>query len=882
MHRRKLRLFLSMLTMAVVFVFVLGAFAHSNHPVYAADNNFSNGITVDSTGDGADVNVGDSICDDGLGNCTLRAAIEESNTEASTQTIKFNISGTPDFTNGGQNGYTIQPSTNLPDITDTVVIDGYSQPGAQTNTAVSPDPLNGILLIELDGSNTPGGELGWHPGINIISANADNSQIAGLVINNFGSHGIAISDTDNVHIEGNYIGTDPTGLYDEGNGRDYTVSSIAEGVFAIASKDTLIGGPSAADRNVIAGNQAGDIFIGDEQDLDGSENNVISGNYIGVAADGLTALPSGYAYGLGNAILFGHSSNDIVGGINPTDKNVISTSLEFGVSFRDGCEGSLVAGNYIGTDYTGNASLSFSITNSRGTFSGSGHTSAGIHVATVSNGGFERPSGNITIGGNDSDSRNVISGNSVGGSEMPSPGIIIHDGAYRVVTIGNYIGVGADGTTPLGNQAAGIVINQEDGQSVYQNMVGGTAPGEGNLIANNGESGVILYGTLVSQNAILGNSIYSNGGLGIKLYSTDDNPNPNDSLDSDTGPNNLLNFPEYTDISESGGDTIVNYHLDAPAGDYRIEFFSNTSPDTSGFGEGESYLGYQNITHPGGGKVNFSYTLANVTGVTNLAMTTTQRNVATPSGLGATSEFSANTLTPPVADMSLEKSLVNPQDVTIGSTLTYRFVIKNNGDDAFDLSNFTGLNPGVDNLVVDIMPPDITYSGGVDDINVACFSAGAGSAVMFGSSLADHSDHEVVFCSWVGAPLVLDVGDSFNFSFNVTVQPDSNLNFSNYAVLFPGPSSDVDGSVFAEIFNNGYDFISYLNDHPVNNFTRAQYPLPSESTSLSDGTVKSNNGLLSKTGAAISTCQGIAGIIIVAMILNRWRLKSCHTYKIRI
>ncbi len=68
--------------------------------VQASDNNFSDGITVDSKLDTADSNVGDNICDDGSGNCTLRAAIEESNATAGTQTIKFNLTGTADFING--------------------------------------------------------------------------------------------------------------------------------------------------------------------------------------------------------------------------------------------------------------------------------------------------------------------------------------------------------------------------------------------------------------------------------------------------------------------------------------------------------------------------------------------------------------------------------------------------------------------------------------------------------------------------------------------------------------------------------------------------------------------------------------------------------------
>ena len=50
-------------------------------------------FTVDSTGDGGDSNTTDGVCDDGSGNCTLRAAIEQANADAGTDTVEFGISG---------------------------------------------------------------------------------------------------------------------------------------------------------------------------------------------------------------------------------------------------------------------------------------------------------------------------------------------------------------------------------------------------------------------------------------------------------------------------------------------------------------------------------------------------------------------------------------------------------------------------------------------------------------------------------------------------------------------------------------------------------------------------------------------------------------------
>ena len=78
-------------------------------------------FTVTSTGDGGDISPGNGVCDDGTGNCTLRAAIEEANAIAGKDTIAFGIPGA--------GVHTIQPTIELPFITDSVVIDGYTQPG---------------------------------------------------------------------------------------------------------------------------------------------------------------------------------------------------------------------------------------------------------------------------------------------------------------------------------------------------------------------------------------------------------------------------------------------------------------------------------------------------------------------------------------------------------------------------------------------------------------------------------------------------------------------------------------------------------------------------------------------------------------------------------
>src|SRR5262249_8793037 len=147
----------------------------------------------------------------------------------------------------------------------------------------------------------------------------------------------------------------------------------------------------------------------------------------------------------------------------------------------------------------------------------------------------------------------------------------------------------------LGN-LGGIMINGPG------NTVGGTASGAGNIIAFNGtmcaspnDIGVAVTGDVAINNAILGNSIFSNGGLGIDLVGNDTGPGgetPNDHCDVDSGPNDLQNYPIITSVTSSGGNVTISGTLDSVAStSFDIEFFSNPACHSSGFGQGEHFLG---------------------------------------------------------------------------------------------------------------------------------------------------------------------------------------------------------------------------------------------------------------------------------------------------
>ena len=138
-------------------------------------------------------------------------------------------------------------------------------------------------------------------------------------------------------------------------------------------------------------------------------------------------------------------------------------------------------------------------------------------------------------------------------------GIWIINGATGTVIQGNWIGTDPTGTVALGNASGGISIGNT-GSPSNGNLIGGATPGAGNVIAFNTEAGIAVdqngYGPSIN-NAILGNSIYSNTGLGIDLDDQYASPasagvTANDAGDGDTGGNKRQNFPVITSASLLG------------------------------------------------------------------------------------------------------------------------------------------------------------------------------------------------------------------------------------------------------------------------------------------------------------------------------------------
>ncbi|MGH2685641.1 MAG: CSLREA domain-containing protein, partial [Actinomycetota bacterium] len=162
--------------------------------------------------------------------------------------------------------------------------------------------------------------------------------------------------------------------------------------------------------------------------------------------------------------------------------------------------------------------------------------------------------------------------------------------AGSATVTGNYIGVGSDGTTALGNSTFGMFVG---GDEV---TIGGTGAGAGNVIRHNGSAGVAIS-SIGQGNAIVGNSISANGQLGIDLGI--DGVTANDAQDPDPGANNLQNYPVLISAVPNGsGGTLVEYSLNSnPSSKFQLEFFTNEACDgvgPSGRGEGLTSLGTTN------------------------------------------------------------------------------------------------------------------------------------------------------------------------------------------------------------------------------------------------------------------------------------------------
>jgi hypothetical protein len=500
--------------------------------------------------------------------------------------ITFNIPASDANCAAATGVCTISLLSALPLLTKSAAIDGYTQPGATANTNPPNVGSNASLRVEISALATVGTN---------IALSVGGSAVRGLILNR--RIGIALGGTGGHTVEGNFIGANANGSAGFANPQN--------GVTVVTnSHNNVIGGMTPAARNVISGNGTGILISSPSNPILGTQ---ILGNLMGTNAAGTAAIANELAI----AFVQSGGKNTVIGGTTAAARNVISgnTSGIFDESFIIGtASNNTISGNYIGVDVTGTAAL-----------------------------------GNVNYGISTSSRGAVIGGGAPGaGNVIAASGTIanVQIASRDVVVQGNWIGTGVSGSSaptglvPSAFRVPGIYVTGNI--AVTGTQIGGTALGAANVIAFNTSHGVLLSDQIGNGHSILGNSIFSNAQLGINLFAPGNENSfgitANDNGDGDFGVNGQQNFPVLTSVTAAGN--MVGTLNSVASATYRLEFFASSVCDASGFGEGKTLIGFQNVTTDASGNASFNATFSALP-----AGQSTVTATATDAG-GSTSEFS--------------------------------------------------------------------------------------------------------------------------------------------------------------------------------------------------------------------------------------------------
>ena len=349
-----------------------------------------------------------------------------------------------------------------------------------TGTKAVGNQANGVEFAAGANANTVGGTATGAG--NVISANLAN--------------GILVTGTTTPVnlVQGNFIGTDQSGLKPLGNGLD--------GVRLDGASNYTIGGTAAGAGNVISANSGNGIQV-----LDGATATVIVGDLIGTDKTGATALGNGQS-----GVYLNNVGGNTVGGTTTAARNVISGNTGDGVLISGALAAmNLVQGNDIGTDSTGTKAV--------------GNQANGVAIAAAAS--------TNTIGGTTATARNIISGNGNTTTKLGDGVLITGAGTADNLVEGNSIGTDLTGTTALGNQSNGV----EFAGGANLNTIGGTTAAARNLISDNGNDGVLIDQNNAVAPAVTEGNLIEGNYLGVNVNGNAVAPNQQNGVEITIDPN---------------------------------------------------------------------------------------------------------------------------------------------------------------------------------------------------------------------------------------------------------------------------------------------------------------------------------------------------------
>jgi hypothetical protein len=514
------------------------------------------------------------------GEGSLRQVITDANTDSPPVLINFAI---PPF---GSN-ITIALLSPLPTITNPTTINGFSQSGAYLGS--SPGTLTNIpvILITVDGSS------GLASNGFVVAASA---VVEGLTIQNFTTGtGLVVSAGatlfENV-ISSNSVGIEVSGLTNTCAGNALVHNAVA---ISVTGSNNTFAANLITNSNAIGVNVAGDNngFSGDLISSNSNVGVIVNGNNNTFSNEIVSANGSdGVDIQAAGNIVFGCtvSSNALhgvnIGGLSGIFGVSAASNVVSGVTaFANGGDGVILGGG-------SNSLMGSTISSNAGD---------GVFVLGLGH----------TVGGAASGAGNVISANAgngvdIAGYNVTNSGPTASD--FNVVQ-GNLIGTDVTTTNNLGNSQSGVLIDGTLAEA-STNLIGGEFSGQPNLIAFNNSNGVTVVSNAVA-NAIFGNSISNNAGLGIELGTSGVTSNyPFGVVPS--GPNNFQNYPVLASAICSNSGLLIQGSITSSVASTpeHIEFFANAACDPSGFGQGQVFIGTADVTTDLSGGASFSVPFA--------------------------------------------------------------------------------------------------------------------------------------------------------------------------------------------------------------------------------------------------------------------------------